>query len=339
MKINRNNYEAFFLDYHEGNLDDKAKAEVLAFLEGNPELKEEFESFEMIAVPGFTAPAFPGKENLKKSSITTNNYKTWLVALEENDLNEHEKKEVIQYLEKNHEAQRELEILRQTKILPDYSIRFRQKSSLKKGAVIIPMWVRLAAAACLLLGLLGYYFTIQKPSSEIVKQDFPKAQEPVKEEVIPSVQKNLTESRQEIFPVPAAEKKTSIQKKEKPAKKEIVKPAENLAENQVPEQVPAEEQKNIQEAAQPNIVINEKSPRKEIQGQKMVVLDDNDLADLGLKEKKMTSDPSLLSDAMDNVGKLFNVNAKYDKEHDANSAKYKETFALGPLAFTRTVNR
>jgi hypothetical protein len=43
MSINKQNYEAYFLDYIEGCLDDSATLEMMAFIRNNPELKEELE--------------------------------------------------------------------------------------------------------------------------------------------------------------------------------------------------------------------------------------------------------------------------------------------------------
>lgn len=45
MQINRNNCEAFFLDYYEGTLSEGQVAEMFAFLKANPDLREIFESF------------------------------------------------------------------------------------------------------------------------------------------------------------------------------------------------------------------------------------------------------------------------------------------------------
>ena len=50
MNINKNNYEAFFLDYHEGNLSPQQVADLLLFIEQHPELEEEFESFENFSI-------------------------------------------------------------------------------------------------------------------------------------------------------------------------------------------------------------------------------------------------------------------------------------------------
>ena len=41
MKINRNNYEVFFMDYLDGNLDESVVNDFIEFLQKNPDLKEE----------------------------------------------------------------------------------------------------------------------------------------------------------------------------------------------------------------------------------------------------------------------------------------------------------
>jgi len=48
MQINRNNYEAYFLDYRENNLSPEQVAELMIFLEQNPDLKASFEAYENI---------------------------------------------------------------------------------------------------------------------------------------------------------------------------------------------------------------------------------------------------------------------------------------------------
>ena len=50
-KINRNNYEAYFLDFVEGNLSEEERMAVLDFIQENPDLKEELEGFELIELP------------------------------------------------------------------------------------------------------------------------------------------------------------------------------------------------------------------------------------------------------------------------------------------------
>ena len=58
MTINKHNYEAYFLDYHEGNLTPQEVADLLLFVEQHPELKDEFESFENVTLEDYSTPSF-----------------------------------------------------------------------------------------------------------------------------------------------------------------------------------------------------------------------------------------------------------------------------------------
>jgi len=72
MHINRNNYEAFFLDYWENKLCPEAKNELARFLEANSDLQDEFldfrDSFD-IQLPNDDKIEFAGKSKLKKIEI------------------------------------------------------------------------------------------------------------------------------------------------------------------------------------------------------------------------------------------------------------------------------
>lgn len=341
MKINKYNYEAFFLDFHEGNLSEEMKAEVLAFVKANPDLKEEFESFEMIFFES-QGQKFPGKENLKKNpGISIHNYKTWLVAYIEGDLKSNETIEVEKFLAENPAYNHELEILKKTKIFPDYSIRFKGKSSLKKGGVIIPMWVRYAAAACAVIGLLAYFFIQEKPSSQFVHELQPAnkisapQQEPVKNPV--AELKTETQVKNEVKKENHLQKKSAdVNVDQKFAANDSVNvPA---SDKKVQDQLLADKSESppVKSGKEETTIVINEGISNDTAMKKMVVLDDNDLAELGLKEKQLPN--SKLADAVNSVGKLFNVNAHYDKTQLAQS-KPTETWALGPLKIKRTVSR
>ena len=66
MTIKKHNYEAYFLDYHEGNLTPQEVADLLLFVEQHPELKDEFESFENVTLEDYSTPSFENKDILKK---------------------------------------------------------------------------------------------------------------------------------------------------------------------------------------------------------------------------------------------------------------------------------
>jgi len=51
MNLNRNNYEAYFIDFLEGNLNPAHVDQFLEFISQNPDLKEELHWFELISRP------------------------------------------------------------------------------------------------------------------------------------------------------------------------------------------------------------------------------------------------------------------------------------------------
>jgi hypothetical protein len=79
--ITQNNYEAYLLDYVEGNLSPERIAELMLFFENNPELKEDLEAFEIHELVAPTIELID-KNQLKKeaSLITLSNYEYFLVA-------------------------------------------------------------------------------------------------------------------------------------------------------------------------------------------------------------------------------------------------------------------
>jgi len=96
MEINKNNYEAYFLDYWENNLQPEMVAELMIFLEGNPDLKGEFNEFEnIVLVPDESIKFQPNKELKKKEvepvgEIQSDNYEHYMVGDLEGDLTKKE---------------------------------------------------------------------------------------------------------------------------------------------------------------------------------------------------------------------------------------------------------
>ncbi len=167
--ITRANYEQFFLDFHEAALDAATQNELFAFLDLNPDLREEFESFiEVKLEPEFNV-AFPEKSRLHRSFVTENNYVSRLVAYFENDLNHADRLSVEGYIKHNRGASQELEILKKTKILPDHSIVFSGKASLKREAKVIGFgaaFYRVTAIAAAIIILLVSFFVFVNTKQE-----------------------------------------------------------------------------------------------------------------------------------------------------------------------------
>ncbi|MEZ5084574.1 MAG: hypothetical protein R2750_14205 [Bacteroidales bacterium] len=165
MGINKNNYEVYFLDYYENRLQTEQTAELLVFLESHPELKEEFESFEMITLPDEPI-LFQLKDQLKKKvlkptpNINSVNYEQYLVADLENDLSPDETDELKHFISINPEVKLELNLLKKTKLFPE-NITYEDKRSLKKGGLFLlyPSEIFYAVSiAALLLLFIGFYF-------------------------------------------------------------------------------------------------------------------------------------------------------------------------------------
>lgn len=138
MKINRNNYEIYFLDYMDGNLDPALIDELLMFMEENPGLKEEFEDFELISVPVESSVIFKDKNSLKKNHVTgvdninSTNYQNYFIASLENDLNAEELNQLKLFLKKNPSLTKEYNLFENTFLKPDKKIVFADKKTLKR---------------------------------------------------------------------------------------------------------------------------------------------------------------------------------------------------------------
>jgi hypothetical protein len=188
MSINRNNYEAFFLDYRENNLTPEQVAELLIFLEENPDLKEEFESFEAIQMVPDKNIRFEVKESLKKSklipteNIDAGNYDNYIVADLEGDLSEDDDLELKAFISLNPKTKLEYNFYRSTFLKPDKSIQFTGKDKLKKTGLLViyrtQIVYALAVAASVII-LLGVYFRFADQPEErnvIVSVEIPEVQ-------------------------------------------------------------------------------------------------------------------------------------------------------------------
>ncbi len=232
MKITRKNYEQFFLDYFEGNLPDNRVGELMRFLDENPDLRDEFDAFEMIRVDGDDGARFPDKDALMKSGpadvfagndelggehgqpgsgefelhgsrgdrhdgrhggrrqhdavekfvelrksgpgsecISPLNYEEYFAAYVEGDLDKVERAEVEAFAASDPRYGRELEVMRQTRLVPDPAIRFPRKGSLKRHHIGFTAFTARrvlhyasAAAAVFLLGVVAFtLFPLQEP--------------------------------------------------------------------------------------------------------------------------------------------------------------------------------
>ncbi|MBL0330922.1 MAG: hypothetical protein IPP64_16305 [Bacteroidetes bacterium] len=132
MNINKNNYEAFFLDYHEGNLSPQQVADLLLFVEQHPELREEFESFENVTLDDLSTISFDQKSSLKKE-ITLENREEYFIRSIENTLTPAEKNLLDAFIKQHPQFLKELELFQKTRVPADTTIVFENKEALQKS--------------------------------------------------------------------------------------------------------------------------------------------------------------------------------------------------------------
>ncbi|PLW93093.1 MAG: hypothetical protein C0592_07455 [Marinilabiliales bacterium] len=153
--INKENYIEYIVDYFDGNLSDDLQNKLLAFLDENPECKEEFDNYsaalEETFVEEIEAPASL-KATLKNIPEAQEEK---LVAYMENDLSAEERNVIETELVENSEMRRSLYLFEKTKLEPEMDVVFPKKAAVKR--YFIPPMVRrtmvavTSAAAILLL--------------------------------------------------------------------------------------------------------------------------------------------------------------------------------------------
>lgn len=352
MRIDRNNYEAFFLDFHEGNLSEGLTRELFSFLDSNPDLKEEFESFEMISVLPSDKKYF-GKDSLKKDTITSSNYKTWFVGYIESDLTSEQKKEVEAYLQKNPSLKPELEIFKQTKLVPDHQIIFESKKQLKRGGKVIlftPQFNRIAVAAFIAI-LLITYFLFRSGNEKMISH---------RENIIPKTQQRISPSVPKENQLPdliiSQEMKKKMAQKSNPSVRKNYEKENKRAEERT---VPVKEEKTPEplltqhdEVPQNNVLEEKDSvlntfaenkkpePFKPTTTQLSQVFSDDELKELGMKtdiqQKEKASLWDIASKGVNEISKATGTEISMKKQTDEIEDTKTYALALGKFSVSHT---
>lgn len=149
--IHIENYESFYLDFLEGNLNERDTEALMAFLEAHPDLIVEEDALAYLPEAEFVPLDNQSKLGLKfpdtEQKIGINNIEIFLIASVEKQLPEAKSLELQAFLNANPYYMDELSLYQRSKLQADLSIVYPEKKSLKKGGIIIPMYARFAAAA------------------------------------------------------------------------------------------------------------------------------------------------------------------------------------------------
>ncbi len=141
MKITKDNCEAFFLDYHEGVLSPEMVAEVLLFIEQNPDFRSEFEGFESFNISDPDLSIFEHKEALKRvvdfssDKITIQNADEFFIAEVEGLLSQKVLADLDAFILKNPELEQSRKLYSATKLQSDSSVLFDNKNLLYQKSI------------------------------------------------------------------------------------------------------------------------------------------------------------------------------------------------------------
>ena len=137
MKFNRENYEAYVLDYLEGKLTDSDHDLFLEFLKDNPDIYEEIKDTGNIQLKSASIQ-FHDKNILKKSIILSefdSDFENLCIAFIEGDLESTERPKFESWLSENSDKLYEFELFRKSYLKPDMNIIFSPKSRLKRFSI------------------------------------------------------------------------------------------------------------------------------------------------------------------------------------------------------------
>lgn len=196
MKITRDNHEAYFLDYLEGNLDENMVDDFLEFLQQNPDLKEELSMMDTAPIEPDGA-VFTNKEKLYKEKYDVEEtFNKATIALIEGDISTSEKEEFDAYLLKHPEKQKEVQRFQQTKLQPDETVVFANKNKLYRRTIGKTIFLWSSRVAAVLVLALAIYFYIDQSGENIVNpsQVAVVEPEPVDDDVVPEATKPPAEA-------------------------------------------------------------------------------------------------------------------------------------------------
>ncbi len=132
MKPDRSNYEIWLIDWLDGNLDETRTEQLMAFLEENPDLREEADSLSITRLePENKAPLT--KKPLKRTPLQLHSSQVEYlsVAYLENDLSDEQIKDLKENISANPENRKLFDTVQRTRLIPP-DLRYKYKSLLIK---------------------------------------------------------------------------------------------------------------------------------------------------------------------------------------------------------------
>jgi hypothetical protein len=163
-EINSGNYEAFYLDYLEGNLGAEESAQLQSFLLLHPELEVDFNDVTTLSLPHTLPLQHDFKRGLKhvdllNDAISEQNAEEFIIAHHEGLLSEKRSEELIYYLQTNAPLQQLFHTYGRIRLEASTQEIYPNKADLKrKSNRIFPLLYLSGAAAAIVLLFLAYQF-------------------------------------------------------------------------------------------------------------------------------------------------------------------------------------
>jgi hypothetical protein len=161
MQINRSNYEIWFIDWLDGNLNEVQIEELRNFLITNPELKSEFDDLTAARlIPAQNS--FSKKEDLKKklTDLTDSQIEYLSIAYLEKDIAPDQETELLEIIGIDHGKRSSFELIQKMKLVPPRIFYKRKRHLLKRTLatkLISLSLIGLSAAAIITFVILNFF--------------------------------------------------------------------------------------------------------------------------------------------------------------------------------------
>ncbi|MBI3143538.1 MAG: hypothetical protein HYZ16_11990 [Bacteroidetes bacterium] len=164
MNIDQDNYQAWLLDYLEGKLSPGQVADLLTYLQVNPQVKNELDGMAQVPTLRVGMVAYPNPATLKKDagSLSGSAADDLLIAKHEGLL-DGKRSELLAKRLKKDPALKKAHDLYGRAYLQAPAIYMPNKGRLKKQPATVSLWPWMAVAASLLL-LLGIGYILRQPA-------------------------------------------------------------------------------------------------------------------------------------------------------------------------------
>lgn len=339
-QINIHNYEAYLLDFSEGNLSEEMQMELELFLIQHPELGIDLNELSLMNVE-LEPVSFNEKEKLKKTELDLVSETEFINYIEGLSSNK-EKLHVEKSCASNPKLNKELTLYKNTITKADLSVVYENKEGLKRQANVIWLNInaRSFAAAASILFVLGLIFLWPKQeitNTKIAVINHDTTIKPHSEEVIlrensmiaNNEQKNIIQEKKSGEAYKINSNKIGTLNKESLAKESATH--SNITNNKVPEITNVE---NKSPLLKEEIALNTSEINPNLKNNSVVtVITENDEEPItGVAAKKKKGIWSIAEKALKNLNSLGVKSVNGETENSENETAYALT--VGGLSIT-----